>query len=382
VKKPRALLALPLIALLALVGTACVGTENPEGWAAPVYDGSSVYFLSSHDRLAAAPANGDASTTITWSFPDKNRSEDKDVKLQAVYGEPVVDGDKLYFSSFSGGVFSLDKATGRPTWRMKSEIHGNVAGGVAVGDKFLAFGTTEGDLYVVNKADKSAAPNWPAEGKKVDGGIWATPIIRGDTMYVATMDGDLEAFRLSDGSEIWAQPFHSSGAIPDITMLNDNTLFAASLNKHAYFINPVDGTEKGEFEASDWVWTQAAFDPKTNTAYFGDFSGVVYAVDITQPPGTFKESWHVDVGDARVKAAPAIVDNVLVVADRKPVVHFLNLQENGKELNKVPLTDAGTVRADVVAFQGNAYVGTTNGKYFRADPKNFSVNEVNVVGRQ
>jgi outer membrane protein assembly factor BamB len=265
---------------------------------------------------------------------------------------------------------------------MKSEIHGNVAGGVAVGDKLLAFGTTEGDLYVVNKADKSPAPNWPASGKKVDGGIWATPIIKGDTLYVATMGGDLRAYKLSDGSEVWANPFHTTGAIPDITMLTDDTLFAASLNKHAYFINPADGSVKGDFAASDWVWTQATFDPKTHTAYFGDFSGSVYAVDITQTSSPFKASWSASLGDVRVKAAPAIVDNVLVVGDRTPVVHFLNLQENGKELNKVPVSGVGTIRADVVPFQGNAYIVTTNGSYLRADPKNYSVTQVTVGGRQ
>ena len=381
VKKPRALLALPLILLVATLGAACVSTEDPQGWAAPVFDGSNVYFLSSKDRLASAPANADPSTTVTWTFPDKNKAEDKDIKLQAVYGEPVVDGPNLYFSSYSGGVFALDKATGRPKWRMKDEINGNVTGGVAVGGNFLAFGTTDDHLYVVNKNDKSPAPNWPAGGMKLDEGIWATPIIKGDILYVATMGGVVRAFHLADGSDAWAKPFNSSGAIVDMAFLGDDTLFAASLNKHAYLLNPADGTSRGDFTASDWLWSQPAYDPQSHMAYFGDFSGMLYAVDITQT-GALKASWEVSLGADRVKSAPAIVDNVLVVADRQPTVHFLDRQQSGKELNKVPVTGAGTIRADVVAHEGNAYIVTTSGKYFRADPKNYSVNEVTVGGRQ
>src|SRR6185312_3578318 len=178
--KPRALAVLPLLALIALLATACVGTESPQGWAAPVFDGNTVYFMPNKDRLAAANLAADGSSAqITWNFPDKNNTADKDVQLQAVYGQPVIDGNRIYFTSFSGGVFALDKASGRPLWRMKDELSGNVAGGLAVGDKLLAFGTTDGHLYVVNKGDKTPAPGWPADGQKFGDGIWAAPIIKG-----------------------------------------------------------------------------------------------------------------------------------------------------------------------------------------------------------
>ena len=217
-KLPRALAAAPLLVLLALFATACVSTENPQGWAAPVFDGDTVYFLPSKDHVSAAPLAADAqSSTLTWTFPDKNKPEDKNVKLQAIYGEPVVDGDNLYFTSFSGGVWALNKTTGRPIWDMKSEITGNVAGGIAISGNFAVFGTTEGQLYVVNKSDKSTAPGWPTAGKQLGDGIWATPVVKGDTIYVATMGGDVHALKLSDGSENWAKPFHASGAIADLS---------------------------------------------------------------------------------------------------------------------------------------------------------------------
>jgi outer membrane protein assembly factor BamB len=377
VKNPRAFVVAPLLLILALFATACVGTENPEGWAAPVFDGNTVYFLQSHDRLAAAPLTAtDTSTKITWSFPDKARTEDKDVSLKAVYGEPVVEGDHLYFSSYSGGVFALNTADGRPVWRMKDEIEGNVVGGVAVSGNVLAFGTTEGHLYVVNTADKSPAPGWTASGVHYSEGIWATPIIKGDTLYVATMGGDLHALDIKTGAEKWDKPFHASGAIADFNFASDTQLIVPSLNKHVYLLNPADGSVRGDFVASDWVWTQPKY--KDGKAYFGDFSGKAYAVDIT----TMKADWTATLGDTRVKSAAAIVDNVVMIGDRKPVVHFLDASAGGKELNAVPLLNDGTLRADITEKDGFGYISTTNGKLLRANPKDKSVNEIIVGGRQ
>jgi outer membrane protein assembly factor BamB len=115
---PRALAVAPLLLFFAIFASACVSTENPSGWAAPVFDGNSLYFLASHDRLASAPAPTDAGTTIAWHFPDKNNKDQSNIKLQGVYGEPVVEGDTIYLTSYSGGVFALNKSNGVPKWRV------------------------------------------------------------------------------------------------------------------------------------------------------------------------------------------------------------------------------------------------------------------------
>ena len=57
---------------------------------------------------------------------------------------------------------------------------------------------------------------------------------------------------------------------------------------------------------------------------------------------------------------------------------FVN-RETGDIRNRVKLADAGTIRANVVARDGVAYVVTTKGKLFKADPSNFSVVEVPIV---
>jgi outer membrane protein assembly factor BamB len=374
VKNPRRYAAGLLLAGIALLASACGGIVNPQGWASPALDGPNAYYLQAKDKLAATNLGAEGNPPLLWTFPDKNRFPDqKDVKLDALYGKPIVDGDTVYLATYKGEAFAIRTADGSLRWQLTG-LEGSVIGGPTLAGDLLAFGTTQGRLYVVKKADHSAAPGWPANGLKLADGIWAQPVAKDGVLYVATMGGDVFAFDLKDGSQKhWAKPFHVSGAIADLALLDDSHLFVPSLNKQVYIVDIATGqAPKGGFHASDWVWTKPAF--RDNVAYFGDFSGAVYALNIT----TNEELWHFKASN-KVKSAPVIIEDTVVVADRKPIVHFLSAR-NGSVLNSVPILDNGTVRADVsLSLDGKtALVSTTNGKLFRADPKSVSVVQIAV----
>ncbi|MCZ7577614.1 MAG: PQQ-binding-like beta-propeller repeat protein [Dehalococcoidia bacterium] len=187
----------PLIGAILLclpVFAACVRVTNPDGWAAPVIDGQDVYVSTSKGHISAVTLQDGDAATARWTFPDKDRDPDKKIEPEAIYGDPVIDGDRVYLATFSAGVFALNKADGRPVWPTNgtntSQIKGNLAGGVALANGILYFGTTEGRLYAWNASDGS--PAWP-EPKRFDRGIWATPVVAGDNLFVATMGGEVHA---------------------------------------------------------------------------------------------------------------------------------------------------------------------------------------------
>jgi hypothetical protein len=80
-----------------------------------------------------------------------------------------------------------------------------------------------------------------------------------------------------------------------------------------------------------------------------------------------------------VRAGAVVINGVVVVADRKPVVTFFDAA-NGTVLNRVPILDSGTVRADLTEKDGSAYVATTSGKLFRAEPDSRRVVEIQLSG--
>jgi outer membrane protein assembly factor BamB len=374
VKNPRKFAAGLLLAGIALLTASCGGIVNPQGWASPALDGSSAYYLQNKDHLAAITLPAEGNAPITWTFPDKNKPDQKDLSLKAIYATPVVDGDTVYGASYSGAVFAINKADGNLKW-IRKDLSGGVVGGIAVSGDFLAVGTVDNHLYLLKKSDHTSAPGWPADGITLKDAVWAQPVIKGDSVYVATMGGDVFALDLANGQKKWT--FHASGAIADLARLDDTRLFVPSLNKQVYIVNMADGkAPNGGFQASDWVWTRPAV--KDGVVYFGDFSGSIYAVDITTGKGLWTYA-----GGNKVKAAPAIVQDIVVVADRKPLVHFIDARTGAAKEIK-PLLDAGTVRADVIpsADGATAIISSTNGKLYRADPKALTVNPIPVGSGQ
>ncbi len=375
-KSPRALAAGLLVLLTLITATACGGVKNPEGWASPAVDGPAIYYFPAKDRLTAAALSG-ASASRTWTFPDKSRPEQKDLKFKAVYDAPASDGDTLYFASWDGRVFAVGRADGALRWTLKNVIKGGVVGGPVLAGDRLIVGTTDGRLYALSKADGRAAPGWPANGLDFPDGIWAPPIVKGQTILVATMGGRLNAFRVSDGSPAWAQPFKADGAIADMALLTEKRLFVPTLNKSVYIVDADTGELAAPvFRAQDWVWSGAAY--RDNIAYFGDFAGSVYALDIT----TGKNTWATPYdAKSKVKSAPVIVDDVLVLATRDPAIHFIGLKD-GKFLNAVPLPDAGTIRSGLAVLNGKPLILTTKGKLFQADTQTRSVTQLVVAGEK
>lgn len=390
-RNPRGFAAGLLLAGIALLATACGGTVNPQGWASPVLNGKTLYYFPAKDRLAAVTLAGNGAPSVSaesWRFPEKAREDQRKLKIDSVYTAPVVDGDVLYFAAYSGKVFAVN-TDGTVRWHL-ADVNGSIVGGPTLGGDLLVFGTTEGRLYAIKKSDGSLAPNWPKGGMRFGNGIWAAPVIRDGTVYVATMKGEVAAIGLADGARRWERSFKATGAVAELQLLDDGLLFVPSLNRHVYILDPGDGSVLVDFRASDWVWTRAA--SRDGVAFFGDFSGRIYALDISSG----QSRWIPYETHARVKSAPAIVDDVLVVADRKPAVHLISLQ-TGQRVNVVPLEGAGTVRADVLAFasglQGlqsvdhpgdgkadRALIVTTKGKLFVADPAARTVTEMIQAG--
>lgn len=364
------------VGLFALFAASCVDVANPEGWAAPVFEDGTLYYFSDKDQLDAVAFTTDGSAALLWTFPGQQQDGEEEIDIEAVYGEPVVDGDRIYFAGWEGAVYAVSADSGQLLWTTKGrlDITGGVVSGPTLSNGTLFIGTTEGRVYAVGTENGTLAPGWPEDGLSLGKGIWAPPLIADGRLYIATMDGELHALSPETGAELWAQPFEAgSGAIPDLALVNETTLWVPTLGKRVYFVDTETGAEVGtSVETADWVWTRPAL--ADGNAFFGDFGGIVHALDIT----TYAPLWETE-RDEKIKASPVLIGDTLVVADRSPAVIFLDA-ETGEVRNTVPLPDAGTIRANLIERDGVAYVLTTRGQLFRADPERLTVVQVPIAG--
>jgi outer membrane protein assembly factor BamB len=283
----------------------------------------------------------------------------------------------IYFGAYDGEVYAVGRTDGRLRWSTDgpAAVTGSIVGGPTLVDGTLVFGTTDGFVYRINAADGTPAPGWPESGVSLSKkGIWAPPVVQAGVVFLATMAGDVHALDLATGASIWAEPFEGdSGAIADLVALDSNFLFVPTLGRVVYIVDSATGTAVSEgAAATHWVWTRPAV--ADSVAYYGDFGGELFALDI--PTATI--AWTASTA-GRVKGGPAVVGDYVVFVDESPAVVFVN-RETGEVRNRVPLQDSGRIRAGATARDGVAYVVSTNGKLFRADPSNFSVSEIPIAG--
>ena len=355
----RRLAAGLLLLPLAFVSAACVGVTRPQGWASPATDGSSAFILEDKAQLTALELTDSNTANVRWSFPNEDDPDQKDLDLEAIYATPLIEDGVLYTAGYNGVLLAIDPATGDLLRQQK--VDGNIVGNIVLDNGQIAVATSSGRVYLIQASDFAPVAGWDVGGTGyVDDEIWADPVVTGDSVIVATMEGDIIALNRETGDEAWR--FSHDGAIPTLRLLDDQNLYASSLSKDVMILDPSTGELRHNFKAKDWVWNTPAF--VDNVAYFADFSGNVYALDITSGAMKWNEPYD---GGSKVKAGPVVIGDILVVADREPTVHFIRISD-GTGVNQVPLIEAGTVRSDLVEDDGKALVLTADGELFAADP--------------
>jgi outer membrane protein assembly factor BamB len=356
---------------IAVLSVACASVRNPEGWAPPVVTADRILLFQTKEQLSSISTKAPL-PAITWEYPADALKNKKGIKLQAVYGEPLVEDGRIFVATYEGDVIALNESDGSELWR-RSGLHGGIIGQLNSAGNALVFGTIDGRLWSIDKANGATTTTWPPKGIDLPDGIWAPVAIEGDTGYVATIGGQLFAFDLATGEFRWPRSFEVSAAIADLALVGPGRLFVPSLSKNVYIVDTATGAAIGPpAKASDWVWMQPAV--RGGQAYFGDFSGRIFALDITTGKGRL-------LGElpAKLKSTPALIGDTLVIADRDRNVAFFDTRD-GKKLNTVPVGEKGTIRAALKVANGFVYVATTKGTLFKADPKELSVVEVLLPG--
>ncbi|MEE8174656.1 MAG: PQQ-binding-like beta-propeller repeat protein, partial [Dehalococcoidia bacterium] len=127
-----------------------------------------------HEVVALSPDGG----RLIWSFPrDFEGLQDLDDAVGIIYGTPVIEGDAVYFASYTGKVYARNLADGKAIWHYpvgKRKYIDSIIGGPAIAGDTLFIGSSNGKLYALDAA--TGAARWPAPFE-MGGKIWGTPTV-------------------------------------------------------------------------------------------------------------------------------------------------------------------------------------------------------------
>lgn len=254
-----------------------------------------------------------------------NQANGQKIKVNKVSGDvfskPVISNHRLIAKTIDGNLYAFDTNTGKELWLSE---HGaphlilQASSSPIMLNNQILVGFSDGKLDAIDPENGRIV--WQRSIAYASGSsdverlvdIDADPIVRGDTVYLATYQGYVGAMTLSTGQFIWNKP------------------------------------------AS--VYKNMAIDD--HNIYLVDSDDVIWAMNRQ----TGQVSWKQATLKARGVTAPSLVGNRLVVGDKTGLLHVLSTA-NGEFVARLQLS--GPIYIDPTISGHQMYVVTANGKLNR-----------------
>ncbi len=237
------------------------------------------------------------------------------------YAKPLIVGDSIYIKTLNGTVYRIELATGKKVWRYdhgSPEIILKASSSPILYQGAIICGFSDGALVGldVNKGhplfqQHIAFPRGASDIERlVD--VDTNPLIDGNKLYVASYQGEIGAYSLTEGSFLW----HKS---------------ASSFHDLAF-----DGQTLVMVSSRDRIW---AYDKQTGTVL-----------------------WRQNGLYGRGLTAPVIWQGYIWVGDRTGIIHGIS-PKTGQFVSQRHLP--GSMVSAMVTHGKYAYVLTTNGQLHR-----------------
>ncbi len=189
------------------------------GGAQPAIAGSVVVFgFSDGSVVGMRPSSG----AIAWETNINRNKRFKDVDAT-----PIVDGDRIYVSSYDGGLYCLNAKDGSTIWTIEEGGYEQVA-------------------------------------------------IQGDTLFFSTSGGEVLAADKASGKILWRQK--NPRGIATGPVYYKGTVIVGEMAGALRFLDSKTGVLLGEFEPGRGVTSRVEVDPQTDELYFISVDANIYAL--------------------------------------------------------------------------------------------------------
>lgn len=297
-RKKHILLILALL-LLATVSSACSGRNFlPTSWPGTTITDGTMYVAYNNSVYAI-----DADGRETDRMPQE---ADRAVTYFSAPG--LVGSEQLVVGSYNNNFYSFDLSSGRIEWEYK-DYNRFIADPLVVDDLVIA-PNADGQVYALDASNRGAEV-WvfsPQEKERDNKPIWAKPVLDGENIYVASMDGSIYALDVKSGTLVWKTALGNS-MVSSPVLGEDGTLYVGTFDSQVVAVDSEDGAELWRVDTDDWVWGSPALDG--DTLYVTDLSGNMYALNSADG----SQKWSVS-GEGASTGAPLVDDeNVYYVTE-------------------------------------------------------------------
>ncbi len=241
-----------LIALLAVLLTACTGATQSNSWSGVLLTEEYVYYAGGNLVTALRADSGN----IAWQYPEKTSAQ------RLFYAEPVLVGDQLIVVDYDKKLTSLNAQTGAETWQFDDAAGRYIDSPVVVNNLIIAPNTD----HFIYALDLSGNLVWSFEA---DQALWARAASDGETIYFPSMDRNLYALDAATGELKWKSELGASAV--SRPLLENGVIYLGNLDSTFFAFNAADGKLIWEQKVGGGVWAKPIL--HEGNLYFGDQTG-------------------------------------------------------------------------------------------------------------
>lgn len=202
---------------------------------------------------------------------------------------PVIEMSKnptIFFGSSDGYVYAINALTGSLKWKFKT--NGIIHSSPALYNGILYIGSWDTFLYAIDA--NTGKEKWKFKTNNdtvyhVLEGIQASPAVYDGMIYMGARDGYFYALNANNGTLIWKFAADNSWVLTTAAIKDTSVYFGTSDTYLLYALDAKTGKTKYSFKAKGYLYSSPAV--SGNTAYFGDFTGELFALNLNSKGKTF-----------------------------------------------------------------------------------------------
>jgi outer membrane protein assembly factor BamB len=245
---------------------AMAGFKMAQDWdywtSSPLAFNGRIFVGSGDGKVYALDAKTGA---VAWSFATQGR----------VRSSPATDGKSVYAGSFDGQMVALDLRSGKLRWSFHTLGNpvfpqGSIQSSPTVSDGLILFGARDCSLYAVDA--KSGREAWHQSVK--NSWVPSTPAVSQDRVFAGSADGRaLFAYDEKTGNLLWTTPLDN--LIFSSPIVAGDSIYIASMGGTVFGLKAATGQVFGYTMTQDRVLSTPWV--SEGVLYFGDNDGFIYA---------------------------------------------------------------------------------------------------------
>ena len=275
-------------------------------------------FRGGADHLGVYLSATPSLSTVAWKFKTQGR----------VISSPIVAGDAVFFGSTDNNLYSVNRADGSLRWKFATK--GAVSSSPAFADGVVYVNSNDGRFYAVDAATGKEKWNFKTGGEHrftapgIHGGtprtemmadpfdmFLSSPVVGSGVVYFGSGDGNVYALDAATGSAKWT--FKTGNVVHASPALSNGVVFIGSWDRNMYAIDAKSGKEVWRFQTGNdtIIYNQIGIASSAaisnGVVYFGCRDGHFYAVDAK----TGAQTWNHDNKGGWVISSPAVRNGIV-----------------------------------------------------------------------